>query len=153
MNLYQLVNNKDPRFNKFGSAQEIWQHVQELGYDGKTRIVDGYPLPDQPDFLIEDSYIKRASSFRLSHQLWNDMDKLIADPGLPEVTNRVEAIEYALKVLLNVQEFGSVYATTPQGVQYFSNISECISMSPFFDFHKHQPVISRDKTLLDKLLP
>ncbi|MEZ4774296.1 MAG: hypothetical protein R3D00_14015 [Bacteroidia bacterium] len=152
MNLYQLVNNKDPRFNKFGTAQEIWQHVQELGYDGKMRIVDGYPLPDQPDFLIEDSYIKRASSFRLSHQLWNDMDKLIADQGLPEVTNRVEAIEYALKVLMSVQEFGPVYAITPEGIQSFSNISECISLSPFFEFHKHETVISRDKSLLDKLL-
>ncbi|MEZ4827422.1 MAG: hypothetical protein R3C61_14250 [Bacteroidia bacterium] len=152
MNLYQLVNNKEPRFNKFGTAQEIWQHVQEQAYSGKTRIVDGYPLPDQPDFIIEDSYIKRASSFRLSHQLWNDMDKLISDPTLPEVSNRVEAIEYALKVLLSVKEFGEVYATTPEGVQRFANISECISLAPFFRFHNHEPLISRDKSLLDKYL-
>ncbi|MDX2247810.1 MAG: hypothetical protein SF052_13580 [Bacteroidia bacterium] len=152
MNLYQLVNNKDPRFNKFGTAQEIWQHVQETGYEGKTRIVDGYPLPDQPDFLIEESYIKRASSFRLSHQLWNDMDRLIVDPSLPEVTNRVEAIEYALKVLLAVKDFGKVYAITPQGIQEYSNISECISLSPFFGFHNHEPVISRDKSLLENIL-
>jgi hypothetical protein len=148
MKLFQLYSSKNPEYNKFGTAKEIWEHVQALGYSGKTQLCEGYPLPASGDFKIEESYIKRTSSVRASHHMWARIDTFVEDDNYPDLSNRVQVIEAGIQALEIVRAYGKIFATTEQGVQEFDNILECIGMLPLFEDQQFEPVISREKNLL-----
>ncbi len=150
MNLYQL-RGPDEKWDIFGTVKEIYHHVQKLNYKGPTQTVEGIPLPAGDGFIIEESYIKRSSSMRLSHAQWNEIDKYVQDPNYPRLNSRVDVMAYALETLRAVSNFGEVYARTHQGVEGFKDIKEVIEKLPFYEMHGVLPVISKEKEVLKKI--
>ncbi|MEM6342963.1 MAG: hypothetical protein AAF927_03750 [Bacteroidota bacterium] len=150
MELYQLYSSLSPEYNKFGSAKEIWQHVQAIGYDGPTKLVDGYPLPAGEDFKVEGAYIKRTSSLRITHALWAKIDQFVNSESHPEYSNRIQVIEAGIMALEAAQAFGKIYATTNQGVEEFEDVIACIARLPLFEDLGVDPVMARKEELLPK---
>ncbi|MEL7531344.1 MAG: hypothetical protein AAFN10_08560 [Bacteroidota bacterium] len=148
MNLYQLYSSNFPAYNKFGTPKEIHAHVQALGYEGETKLVDGYPLPSGKDFKVEESYIKRTSSVRASHSLWARIDEFVGDEGQPDLNNRIQVLEKGIKALEAIKAFGKIYASTQNGVEEFKDILACIARLPLYEDMGVEPVISREKAKL-----
>ncbi|MEM7371455.1 MAG: hypothetical protein AAF587_22765 [Bacteroidota bacterium] len=144
MNTYQLIS-ENTAYNKFGTAKEIWEHVRTLGYEGDTTLVDGFPLPSGKGFSIENSHFKRSTSLRVSHAVWAKVDGLLQDLNDPKLKTRVDVILRAIDLLEDVQRFGKVYATTPDGTQAFKSLREVIGMYAYFDNFDFQPTISQNK--------
>ena len=148
MNTYQLIS-EDDRYHKFGTAKEIFEHIEASGYKGATMNVDGYPLPMGEGFVIERSHIKRATSLRFSHEVWDKVDKMLAHlRGDPTVKTRIDVILRGIRLLELVHRFGPVHATTPGGIRDFKDIEEVIGQFAYFEDNDFQPLISQNEEKL-----
>ncbi|MEO0895449.1 MAG: hypothetical protein AAFY71_03445 [Bacteroidota bacterium] len=152
MNLYQL-RGPEEKWDIFGTVKEIYHHVDKLGYEGPTQTIEGIPLPSGEGFVIEESYIKRSSSMRLSHAQWHEIDQYVHDPKFPRLNSRVDVMAYALETLRAVATFGEVFALTHKGVESFRDVKDVIEKLPFYEMHDTTPIIAKDKDSLDQVGP
>ena len=129
--------------NFLGTPEEIWKHSQELGYKGRTSNLEGFPVPDGGDIIIEAAESRKPGGIRLRNRTWHKIDELQTGKG--RLKSQSSIIEYGISALEVSLKYGPVYATTPDGIQKYDNMIEILSMKPYFDAVGFKPVIAFDK--------
>ena len=130
MKKYKLVSEKNPQLNAYGTAREIWEHVQKMGYKGKTVLKDGYQLPWGKGITLEADHVRKQNSVRMSHKMWNILDELTEENEI--INNRVSALEYVLEVFDNLRSFRKVSVKTKGETIEFDSLIDVVQRRQFF---------------------
>ncbi|MDW3651942.1 MAG: hypothetical protein R8P61_33015 [Bacteroidia bacterium] len=131
MKYYQLSSKTHPELNFYGSLKEIYEFVERSGYKGKTEVIHGYPLPAEGDIAIEESYMKKPNTLRLSHEVWHVFDKIVQQKE--GFNNRVDAISYLVQLYEQMDGFGPLQVKTSEGLKEYRSLKEFIELRPFFE--------------------
>lgn len=146
MTNYFLKDKSDPSLNYFGTAAEIWKHIQEKGYEGETQSIDGYPLPAGQGISVEEGEDKRTGAISLKAKYWYKIDEMQRES--PKFKSQGSIIEDGLKCLDLAHKFGPIYASTPEGIKKFNSLIELMIMKPYLDAVGFRPVICQDEEMI-----
>ncbi len=146
MTEYILRFRDKPELTKYGTAKGIWEYSKEIGFEGETSVVDGYPLPSGVEVSLDKALDKKTGAVRISHKSWYQIEEAMKDKD--KFKTQASVIEYGLKALKIAEAFGAVYASTPEGIKEFPSLIELMMLKPYFDAVGFVPVISQEKKSL-----